>query len=75
QSYTNAKAALLRFNASNKSVEASQKAYDFAAKRYEAGLSNTLDLITNQNNLLRTKLDRLNNQFDYIFRIKLLEFY
>ncbi|MGR9754285.1 TolC family protein, partial [Escherichia coli] len=45
------------------------------AKRYEAGLSNTLDLITNQNNLLRTKLDRLNNQFDYIFRIKLLEFY
>ena len=65
----------MRFNASNKSVEASQKAYDFAAKRYEAGLSNTLDLITNQNNLLRTKLDRLNNQFDYIFRIKLLEFY
>jgi outer membrane protein len=75
QSYTNAKAAMLRYNASNKSVEASQKAYDFAAKRYEAGLSNTLDLITNQNNLLRTKLDRLNNQFDYIFRIKLLEFY
>jgi outer membrane protein len=52
-----------------------QKAYDFAAKRYEAGLSNTLDLITNQNNLVRAKLDRLNTQFDYIFRIKLLEFY
>ena len=75
QAHTNALAAMLRFNASQKSVEASQKAFDFATKRYEAGLSNTLDLITNQNNLLRTKLDRLNSQFDYIFRIKLLEFY
>ncbi len=74
-SYTNAIAAMKRYNASDKSVEAAQKAYDFGRKRFEAGLSNTLDLITNQNNLLRSKLDRLNNQFDYIFRIKLLEFY
>ncbi|MDP1842424.1 MAG: TolC family protein [Sediminibacterium sp.] len=75
QSHANALAAMLRYNASKKSVEATQKAFDFATKRYEAGLSNTLDLITNQNNLLRTKLDQLNSQFDYIFRIKLLEFY
>lgn len=75
QAHTNAVAAIQRFYASEKSVEASQKAYDYARKRFEAGLSNTLDLITNQNNLVRAKLDRLNNQFDYIFRIKLLEFY
>ncbi len=75
QAHTIALAAMLRYNASQKTVEASQKAFDFASKRYEAGLSNTLDLITNQNNLLRAKLERLNNQFDYIFRIKLLEFY
>ncbi len=75
QAHTTALASMLRFNATQKTVEASQKAYDFAAKRYEAGLSNTLDLITNQNNLVRAKLDRLNTQFDYIFRIKLLEFY
>ena len=75
QAHAIALAAMLRYNASVKTVDASQKAYDFAAKRYEAGLSNTLDLITNQNNLLRAKLEKLNNQFDYIFRIKLLEFY
>jgi outer membrane protein len=75
QSHTNAIAAFRKLNASKKTVEASQKAYEYAVKRYEAGLSNTIDLITNQNNLLRAKLDRLNNQFDYIFRIKLLEFY
>jgi outer membrane protein len=75
QAHTTALASMLRYNATQKTVEASQKAYDFATKRYEAGLSNTLDLITNQNNLVRAKLDRLNTQFDYIFRIKLLEFY
>lgn len=75
QAHTNATAAMQRFLASEKSVDASQKAYDYASKRFEEGLSTTLDLITSQNNLLRAKLDRLNNQFDYIFRIKLLEFY
>ncbi len=75
QAHTTALASMLRFNATQKTVEASQKAYDFASKRYEAGLSNTLDVITNQNNLVRAKLERLNTQFDYIFRIKLLEFY
>lgn len=75
QSYTNALAAMSRYNATKKSVEASQKAFDYAQKRYEAGLSSTLDLITNQNNLLKTKLDQLSTQFEYIFRIKILEFY
>ncbi|MDP1108603.1 TolC family protein, partial [Klebsiella pneumoniae] len=68
-------AALQRFNAGKKSVETAQKSYDFARKRYESGLATTLDLITNQNNLLRAKLDLLNSQFDYVFRMKLLEFY
>ena len=75
QAHATATAAMMRFNASKKTVETAEKSYDYARKRYEAGLANTLDLITNQNNLLRAKLDMLNNQFDYVFRLKLLEFY
>lgn len=75
QAYNTAIAALQRYNAGKKSVETAQKSYDFARKRYESGLATTLDLITNQNNLLRAKLDLLNSQFDYVFRMKLLEFY
>lgn len=73
--YTNAVTALQRFNASRKSVETAQKAYDYAMKRYDIGLLGSLDLITNQNNLQRAKLQLLTNQFDYVFRMKLLEFY
>lgn len=73
--YTNAIAALEKYNAGIKAVAASQKAYDYAAKRYEVGLLSTIDLITNQNNLLRAKLQQLNNQYDYVFKMKVLEFY
>ena len=73
--YTNAVTSLQRYNASKKSVETAQKAYDFSVKRFEIGLLGSLDLITNQNNLLRAKLQLLTNQFDYVFKMKLLEFY
>ncbi len=73
--YTNATTALQKFNAGKKTVESTQKAYEFALKRYEVGLLSSLDLITNQNNLLRSKVQLLNNQYDYIFKMKLLEFY
>lgn len=73
--YNNAVTSLQRFNASKKSVETAQKAYDYSLKRYEIGLLGSLDLITNQNSLLRAKLQLISNQFDYVFRMKLLELY
>ncbi len=73
--YTNAVTALQKFNAGKKSVESAQKAYDFATKRYDIGLLTSLDLLTIQNNLLRAKLLQLTNQYDYVFKMKLLEFY
>lgn len=73
--YTNAITALQKFNAGKKLVTSAQKAYDFAIKRYEVGLLSSLDLITNQNNLLKAKVQQLSNQYDYVFKMKLLEFY
>jgi outer membrane protein len=74
-SYTNATTSLQKFNAGKKGVESNQKAFDFATKRYEVGLLSTIDLLTNQNNLLRAKLQQVVNEYDYIFKMKLLEFY
>lgn len=73
--YNNAVTALQRMNASEKSVQTAEKSFNYAQKRYDVGLINTLDLITNQNNLLQAKLTYLNSQFEYVFRMKLLEFY
>lgn len=73
--YTNAFAALQKFNSSKVSVDVSQKTYDYAQKRHDIGLLNTYDLITSQNNLARAKLDLANAQYDYVFKMKVLEFY
>jgi outer membrane protein len=75
KAYTDAVTSIQKFNATNKSVGAAQKAFDFAQKRYDLGLLNTIDLLTNQNNLFRAKIDRLSAQYDYVFKMKLLEFY
>ncbi len=75
QAYTAALTALEKFNASKKSVEASEKTYLYAGKRFDVGLLSSFDLITTQNNLLRAKLEYSINHFDYVFKMKVLEFY
>jgi outer membrane protein len=75
QAYDAAIVALEKFNASKKSVDASQRSYDFAQKRYGVGILSTIELITNQNSLLSAKLQYVQNQFDYVFKMKVLEFY
>jgi outer membrane protein len=71
----NAISAQQRYLSARKGVEAAEKAYDFSQKRYGAGLLQTIELITNQNSLYRSRLDALAAQFEYVFRMKLLEFY
>ena len=75
QAYNSALVALEKFNASKKTVETAQRSYDFATKRYNIGMLTTIELITNQNNLFRAKLEYVLDQFDYVFKMKVLEFY
>ncbi len=75
QAYNAAIVALEKFTASKKSVDASQRSYDFAEKRYNVGMLSTIELITDQNSLLSAKLQYVQNQFDYVFKMKVLEFY
>ena len=75
QAYTNANSAMQRFNAATTTLVVTQKTYDFAKKRYDVGLLGTFELITNQNNLNKSMMDKLIAQYEYVFRIKVLEFY
>jgi outer membrane protein len=75
QAYNASVVAMEKFNSSAKSVAAAQKSFDFATKRYNIGMLTTLELITDQNNLFRAKLELVLNQFDYVFKMKVLEFY
>lgn len=75
QAYNLAIVAMQKFTSSAKAVESAQKSYDYSTKRYNVGMLSTLEQITNQNNLFRAKLQFVLNQFDYVFKMKVLEFY
>ena len=75
QAYNSAIVALEKFNSSAKSIDAAQRTYDFALKRFNIGMLGTFELVTDQNNLFRAKLQYVLNQFDYVFKMKVLEFY
>jgi outer membrane protein len=67
--------ALQRYRSAQKAVEAADKAFLFSQKRFDVGLLQTIELTTNQNNLFRRRLDAVSARYEYVFRIKLLEFY
>jgi len=75
QAYNAAFVALKKLASSKQAVESAQKTYDFTLLRYNVGMLETLELITNQNNLFTAKLQYALNQFDYVFKMKVLEYY
>ncbi len=75
KAYFNASAALEKFNAAKVTLAINKKSYDFAKKRFDLGLLNSFDLITSQNNMNRAEYDLATAQFDYVFKMKVLEFY
>jgi outer membrane protein len=75
KAYNDATAAIQKFNANTKAVEAAQKSYDFARRRYDLGLLSTYELINTQSSLLQAKVQSVYSQYDFVFKMKLLEFY
>ncbi len=75
QAYNAAIVAREKFTSSAKAVGSAQKTYDFSLLRYNVGMIGTLELITNQNSLFTAKLQYVSNQFDYVFKMKVLEYY
>ncbi len=75
KAYTDAITSIQKFNAASKAVIAAQKSFDFATKRYDIGLLSTIELITTQSSLFTAKIQKTLAQYDYVFKMKVLEFY
>lgn len=73
--YQDAFSSLQKYQASQRTVEYSQKALDISKRRYDIGLLGTLDYIITQNNLYLAQIDEISNHYDFVFKMKVLEFY
>lgn len=72
---TDAKAASKQLEAAEKSVTAQQAAFDNTKKRYDVGTANSFEFNTARNNLEAAKALYVLAKYDYIFKIKILDFY
>lgn len=75
QAYNDAMAAKRQFDASEKSVKATEKAFEYAEQRYQVGMMNSLEFNTASNNVTRARSEFLRAKYDYIFKVKVLDFY
>jgi outer membrane protein len=74
-SIANARAARLQVEASQKSYNAFKTAYENMQKRHALGAVNALELTTAKNSLDSAENDLLVARYDYLFKLKIIDFY
>ncbi|MGB9746147.1 MAG: TolC family protein [Bacteroidales bacterium] len=75
QAHADALAAVKRYLASEKSLEAQKESFKYVQQKYEVGLVTTVDFNTAKTSLARAESELLQAKYDYLFRINILNFY
>ncbi len=75
QAYTDAKAALKKYHASRKSVQALKESFTYTEQKFNVGMVNTVDYNDAKNKLAKANSDMLQAKYEYFFRLKILDFY
>lgn len=73
--FTDAKGALNAYESSTVTLEARQQSYNYAKEKYDVGLMNSFDFTQAQTLLTTAQSDVIRTKYDYMFKIKILEFY
>lgn len=73
--FTDAKGALNAHESAIISLESRQEAYNYAKEKYAVGMMNSFDFNQSQTLLSNAQSEVIRTKYDYIFKIKILEFY
>ncbi len=75
EAYFNANSSFQSYEAAKESVRSSEISADFAQKSFDAGILNIYDLNIARNNLVVAKSQMAQAKYNFIFRMKVLDFY
>ncbi|MEQ9261762.1 MAG: TolC family protein [Owenweeksia sp.] len=75
QAHADAKAAYNSYLAAEKAVEANEESFKYAQQRYDVGALSQFDYENAKNSLASAKSEMVRAKYDYIFKVKVLEFY
>jgi outer membrane protein len=73
--WADALAALNSYRAAEQSVEAAELAFKYAEIRFSEGASNIADYSAARARIDVARADLIRSKYDYIFRVKVVEFY
>ena len=73
--FADANGALNTYKSSVVALESRQEAYNYAKEKLAVGMMNSFDFSQSQTLLSTAQSDVLRTKYDYIFKIKILEFY
>ena len=75
RAYNDAQAASKSYKASEIQVEALEETFRSIEKRYNLGAVDFVDYQLANNNLFRARTQSLRSKYEYLFRVKVLDFY
>lgn len=75
KAYNDAHLAIQKYQAAKRATVAAQEAYAFAKKRFELGLTNTVEYLTIQNNQFVAEANLQSAKYDLIFKLKIIDYY
>ncbi|MHB8260659.1 MAG: TolC family protein [Bacteroidia bacterium] len=75
QAFTDAQGALNKYISAKMAYETSQVSFDYAQQKFNGGALNSFDFNNSKNRVLKTQTDMLNAKYDFIFKLKVLDYY
>jgi outer membrane protein len=75
QAYANSKAALNNYNANHANVQAAEESFKYAKQKFDGGVISAFEFNTAKNRLYAAESNYLQAKYDYIFKMKVLDFY
>jgi len=75
QAYADATAARKRYLATEEALVSMEESFKYTEEKFSVGLVNTVDYNTEKTRLTTTQSDLLQTKYDYIFKMKILDFY
>lgn len=75
QAYVDVKSFSKAYEAAQKTLDARRLAYEYSRERFNVGLMNAFDYSQSQSRVDNAEAELIRTKYDYIFRLKVLEFY
>jgi len=75
KAHNNALNSIQKYYAAKRADDAAKRALDFAKKRYDLGLTSTVDLLVTQNSEFSAAANLISAKYDLIFKLKVIDYY